>query len=73
MECAMPSINLWSWSVSRVELDQRSREARLRLERIESLVVSRATLAHSWFGRLVSLLSGGRERDAPYGKRLRGR
>jgi hypothetical protein len=71
MEGAMPSINLWSRGVPRVELDQRSREARLRLERIEPLVVSRATVAHSWFWRLVSLLSGGRDRGAPRGKRVR--
>ena len=31
----MPRTKLWSHSVPRVELDQRSREARLRLERIE--------------------------------------
>jgi hypothetical protein len=31
----MSRTNLWSQSVPRVELDQRSREARLRLERIE--------------------------------------
>jgi hypothetical protein len=31
----MPKTNLWNQSVPRVELDQRSREARLRLERIE--------------------------------------
>ena len=35
MEGAMLRTNLWSQSVPRVELDQRSREARLRLERIE--------------------------------------
>ena len=35
MEGAMPRTNLWSQSVPRVELDQRSREARLRLEQIE--------------------------------------
>jgi len=68
----MPSINLWSRSVSRVELDQRSREARLRLERIEPAVISRATVAHSWFWRLVSLLKVGRDRGAPHGKRVRG-
>jgi hypothetical protein len=34
-EDAMPRTNFWSRSVSRIELDQRSREARLRLERIE--------------------------------------
>ena len=42
MEGAMPRTNLWSQSVPRVELDQRSREARLRLERIERLFVPRA-------------------------------
>jgi len=67
----MPRINLWSRSVSRVELDQRSREARLRFERMEPLIISRATLAHSWFWRLVRLLSVGRNRDAPQGKRVR--
>jgi len=71
MEGAMPSINLWSRSVSRVELDQRSREARLRLERLEPLVVLRAIVAHSWFWRLVTLLSIGRDRGAPRGKRIR--
>jgi hypothetical protein len=35
MKGAMPRTNLWGQSVPRVELDQRSREARLRLERIE--------------------------------------
>ena len=31
--------NLWNESVSRVELDQRARDARLRLERLERLLV----------------------------------
>ena len=35
MEGAISRTNLWSQSVPRVELGQRSREARLRLERIE--------------------------------------
>jgi hypothetical protein len=38
----MLSINFWSRSLSRVELDQRSREARLRLERMERLLRLRA-------------------------------
>jgi hypothetical protein len=39
----MPKTNLWIIrSLSRVELDQRSREARLRLERIERLLISHA-------------------------------
>src|SRR6266436_6222348 len=35
MKGAMPRTNLWNHSMPRAELDQRSREARLRLERIE--------------------------------------
>jgi hypothetical protein len=44
--------NLLSKSVPRVEIDQRSREARLRIERIERLLVPRAAVTHS---RLRSL------------------
>jgi len=35
----MLRINLWSQSVSRVELDQRSRDARLRFERTDEFFV----------------------------------
>jgi hypothetical protein len=38
-------------SVSRVELDQRARDARLRLERIERLLVLRAAVTNSWLRR----------------------
>jgi hypothetical protein len=40
MESAMPKGNRWSRSVSRIELDQCSREARLRFEKIERLLIS---------------------------------
>jgi hypothetical protein len=40
MESAMPKINRWSRSVPGIELDQRSREARLRFEKIEQLFIS---------------------------------
>jgi hypothetical protein len=36
----MPRTNLWNRTVPRVELDQRSREARLRLEQIERVFTS---------------------------------
>jgi hypothetical protein len=36
----MPRTNLWSRTVSRAELDQHSREARLRLEQLERLFIS---------------------------------
>ena len=46
-------------SVSRVEIDQRARDARLRLEQIERLLVSRAAVTASWLRR-VYLFSFGR-------------
>ena len=55
----MPRTNLWSQSVPRVELDQRSREARLRLERIERLFVPRAAMRNSRVRRFLALLSVG--------------
>jgi hypothetical protein len=52
----MPRTNLWSESVPRVELDQRSREARLRFERIDRLFILRATVTHPRLRRLLYLL-----------------
>jgi hypothetical protein len=48
MEDAMLKETLWSKSVPQVELDQRARDARLQLERIERLLVPRATVTNSW-------------------------
>ena len=45
--------NLWNKSVSRVELDQRARDARLRLERIERLLVLRAAAKPSEIWLLI--------------------
>jgi hypothetical protein len=47
MEGAVPRSNLWSQSVPRAELDQRSREARLRVERVERLSVPRAAVRNA--------------------------
>jgi hypothetical protein len=47
----MLKANVWSKSVPRVELDQRAREARLRLERIERLLVPSAAVTASWLRR----------------------
>jgi len=58
MEAAMPGIKSWSRSLSRVEIDQSSREARLRLERMERLI-SRAAVRLPRLRRLLSLLSVG--------------
>ena len=55
----MPRGYLWSRNVPRVELDQRSREARLRFERIDRLFILRATGTHPpW--RLLYLFRVGR-------------
>jgi hypothetical protein len=50
---------LWNKSVSRVELDQRAREARLRLEQVERQLVPRAALKRPAVRRPVYLCSGG--------------
>ena len=39
--------DLWSWSAARVEIDHRAREARLKLEQIERLLISRVLPALS--------------------------
>jgi hypothetical protein len=59
-------------SVPRVEIDQRVRDARLRLERIERLLVPRAPLTASWLRRVLCLFSSGRYGEARQGNRTRG-
>ena len=48
LEAAMLRTDLWNDSASRAALDQRAREAHLELERIERLLVPRATVTGSW-------------------------
>ncbi len=64
--------NLWNKSVPRVELDQRARDARLRLEQLERLLAPRAAAARSWLRRVVCLFSFGsataREETEPGGR-----
>jgi len=73
----MARINLWNKSVPRVELDQRARDARVRLVQIERLIVPRASVAGFWLSPLGRLLSSrargnrrgggqGAERSAPW-------
>ena len=64
--------NVWSQSVPRVELDQRSREARLRLERIERLLIPGAAERQSRIRRVLYLFSVGIYRGAPQERRVRG-
>jgi len=52
----MPRTDLLDQSATRVELDQRSREARLRLERVERLLVVRPTPVQSLLRRVLKRL-----------------
>jgi hypothetical protein len=49
----MSRTDLWNKSAQRVELDQSSRDARLRLERIRRALVPRAAPTQSWLRRLL--------------------
>jgi hypothetical protein len=56
----VPRTNRWNQSVPRVELDQRSRAARLRFERIDQLFIVRPTMTHLRLRRLLYLFTVGR-------------
>ena len=56
----MPRTNLWNHNLPRAEIDQRSRETRLRFERIDRSFIVRATVTHSRLGRLLCLFTVGR-------------
>ena len=68
----MVRANLSNESVSRVELDQRARDARLRLERIERLLVLRAAVTDPWLRRVLWLFSFGRSGEGSRTRRPRG-
>ena len=68
----MPITNLWIQNVPRVELDQRSREARLRFERVDRLFVRSvayrfpdASITHSRLRRLFYRFTVGRYGGLP--------
>ena len=61
----MMRTSLWSESVPRVELDQRSRTARLRIERIDRLLIPPVPVMQSRLRRLLCLCSVGRYDGAP--------
>jgi hypothetical protein len=64
----MSRINIWSRSLSRVEIDQRSRSARLRLEQLERPLVSHAAVRQYRRRRLLSFASADtRARCKPVG------
>jgi hypothetical protein len=68
----MPRANLWNKRVSRVELDQRARDTRLRLERIERLLVLRAAASDTWLRRVLWLFNFGRSGEGSRARRTRG-
>lgn len=66
----MPRANLWTKNVPRAELDQRARDARLRLEQLELLLVPSAAATDSWLRRVLCLFSfddEGRQRNRTRG------
>jgi hypothetical protein len=68
----MLKAELWTKSVPRVELDQRARDARLRLERIGRRLVPRAASTRSSRRRLLYLFTGGIFVSASRESRTRG-
>jgi hypothetical protein len=67
----MPSIKFWSRSLSRVEIDQRSREALLQFERMERLLIWRAAVRQSRLRRVLYLFRVSIHRGAPEERRAR--
>jgi hypothetical protein len=67
----MLKANLWSRGVPRVEIDQRARDARLRLDRIDRMLVPRAAMTDFWLRRALCLFSFGVHGEARQGNRIR--
>ena len=63
----MPKTNLWSQSAPRVEIDQRSRDARLRFERTVEFFLVRRTVTQSRLRRLLYVFTVGRYGGLPHG------
>jgi hypothetical protein len=61
----MPRTNLWNQNLPRAEIDQRSREARLRFELIVRASMLRATATHFRLRRLLYVFTVGRHGALP--------
>ena len=59
-------------SVPRAEIDQRARDARLRLEQIERLLALRAPVTASWLRRVLCIFSLGRPIEGSQTSQTRG-
>jgi hypothetical protein len=68
----MLSANLWNKCVPRAELDRRAREARLRLEHLERLLISHAAVRRYRLRRLLSLRRLGEYGEGPQKSRAGG-
>ena len=68
----MMKVKRWNSSVSRVELDQRVRDARLRLERVERLFVRPVAAKVSWLRRVVCFFGVGKDGIQSRRSRTRG-
>jgi hypothetical protein len=72
MEGAMWKAILWNKSVPRAAIDQRARDARLRLEQIERLLVPRAAVTASWLRRVLCIFSLAKSSEGSRASRTRG-
>ena len=68
----MSKVILGNKSVPRVEIDQRVRDARLRLEQIERLLVPRSAVTASRLRRVICLFSFARPGEGWRANRTRG-
>jgi hypothetical protein len=68
----MLRVSFCNQSVPRAELDQRARDARIRLEQIQQQLVSRVAVADSRLRRIVYSLSFGRSDHGSRGSRTGG-
>jgi hypothetical protein len=72
MEGAMLKAVLCNRSASRVEIDQRARDARLQLEQIERLLVSRAAVTASSLSRVLCVFGFARPGERWRASQIRG-
>ena len=68
----MLNANFWNESVPRAELDQRARDARLRLAQVERMLAARVAAKNSWVRRAICLFGFGKFGYGSRGNQTRG-
>ena len=68
----MLKVEVWNKSVPRVELDQRARDARLQIERMERLLAPRTAMSTPWFRRVLCLFGFSEPSEGSRAGRIRG-